>query len=41
MNLVFEILNALAAVTTIAGFMLDVFREHRRHRRMTREKKKR
>lgn len=38
MGLLLEILNAAAAIATLAGFALEVLREHKR-RRMERETK--
>lgn len=34
-NVVLEILYALAAVATIAGFIFELWREHKQHKRMT------
>ena len=38
MNLVLEILNAAAAFATVAGFILEVWREYKQNR-MTREER--
>lgn len=39
MNSILEILNAAAAVATVAGLLLEVWKEYK-HRRMAREEKK-
>ena len=38
MNSILEILNAVAAAATVAGFLLEAWREYK-HRRMAREEK--
>ena len=40
MELFHEILNAVAAFATVAGFMLEVLREYK-HQRMTKAEKER
>lgn len=39
MDSILEILNAIAALATVAGLLLEVWREYK-HRRMEREEKK-
>lgn len=39
MNSILEILNAVAALATVAGFLLEAWTEYK-HRRMEREEKK-